>query len=33
LLTETFKRDISEVPTAVPAADPILGKSIKSAAA
>jgi MFS family permease len=33
LLTETFKRDISDVPTAVPAADPTLGKPIKSAAA
>jgi MFS family permease len=33
LLTETFKRDISDVPTAVPAADPALGKPIKSAAA
>jgi hypothetical protein len=33
LLTETFKRDISEVPAAVPANEPALGKPVKSAVA
>jgi hypothetical protein len=33
LLTETFKRDISEVPAAVPNDDPAFGKPAKSAAA